>query len=854
MKIRQIPLFLATALMAAACDDDNVHDIIDNNIPADQKEAIAFSMSETGGARFGQSGTRAGFTAKTQIVARFESFKSLTVGAATPAADAEKRTTRTVLEASAEEQASDESWYSPVVYKSDPSDNETDHIYKYKRFWDDSFSRLANISVYAVAVPQVSDPKNNNKTLEELVNYGGDNATKSNTVWKKDVEGNTSNNNIAWTVTTGTRTATTISGQTADLIAKEDLCYSNNIQADGENGRYVYDFTTESYPAYSGIANKHEDGPLRIALKNTTDKTSQGHFDKGHLIFRHALTRLTVYLKKGAGFAADAPFAFEKVGETNLDTNVKIYNVPVSNTLNIQTGVWQDNPTRGNIELMGGATAKDGFQHALMAQFVPGYVFTEGQTDTKVLEFTIDESTYYVSSAMIYTALATTENAGEVETIDSKKAIKMKQGKNYVLEITVNKTGINNVTAELVDWETIKSTEIIPSNKYVNVVLEERGSAEHITTYDSDDINKFDIYRKASTSSLYENTADYNTFADYQWLTPYESAKATKEWDATNSCWKTGWFWPDNKTYYHLRVVGNDGATAANQTPSVVTAAAGDYFSITSGALSASDYRDYLWGAPFTDINATDKFVYTVENGFDQQTKDADEKVTSSQICKAIGATGDRINLMLFHMTSQIFFEVKTTTGNDKVELRTGAGTTDDPYQQTQVELLRFYKDGTVLMGTGKVDVSGDLQSAQAIELKEHVVGNTTTGAKSTFQYGVVPQTLDRHTEGDDSNDYKIGIRITTPDGNQYVIQDISTVYATVSNNHLQNPYTETTGSGADLKYKIDRWYPGYKYTYSVTLKKTGIEKLTAQLVEWEEVSGVIKNGDNEEINLEGTD
>lgn len=847
MKIRQIPLFLTTALMAVACDDDNVHDIIDN-IPADQKEAIAFSMSETGGARFGQSGTRAGFTAKTQIVARFESFKSQTVGAP-PAADAEKRTTRTVLEASAEEQASDESWYSPVVYKSDPSDNETDHIYKYKRFWDDSFSRLANISVYAVAVPQIDAPANNGTSLEELIDYSGDDATKSNTVWKKDVEGKMSHNNITWTVTKGQRTESSISGQTSERIAQEDLCYSNNIQVDatlGKYGRYVYDFTSESYPDYSGIANNHKDGPLRIALKNTTDKTSQGKFDKGHLIFHHALTRLTVYLKKGAGFAADAPFAFAKLGET--DTNVKIYNVPVSNTLNIQTGVWQDNPTRGNIELMGGATAKDGFEHALMAQFVPGYVFTEGQTDTKVLEFTIDESTYYVSSDMIYTALAA-DNAGEVETIDSKKAIKMKQGKNYVLEITVNKTGINNVTAELVDWETIQSTEIIPSNKYVNVVLEERGLAEHITTYDSDDINKFDIYRKASTSSLNENTAYYNTFVDYQWMTPYESTKASKEWDATNSCWKTGWFWPDNKTYYHLRVVGNDGATAANQTPSVVTAPAGDYFSITSGALSASGYRDYLWGAPFTDINATDKFVYTVDNGFDQQRKDADDKVTSSQIYKAIGATGDPINLMLFHMTSQIFFEVKTTTGNDKVELRTGAGTTEAPYQQTQVELLRFYKAGTVLMGTGKVDVSGDLQPAQAIELKAHVPGTTTTGAKSTFQYGVVPQTLDRHTEGDDSNDYKIGIRITTPDGNQYVIQDISTVYATVSNNHLQNPYTVSTGTGTDTKYLINRWYPGYKYTYSVTLKKTGIEKLTAQLVEWEEVSG-----DLGEINLEETD
>ena len=96
MKKSFYPLFIATALTAVACsDEDKVSDFIEEETPSGQKEAIAFTVSDLGAANQG-SQTRAGFTAETQIVARFESFKS-EVGTA-PATSAEKRTTRTRIQ------------------------------------------------------------------------------------------------------------------------------------------------------------------------------------------------------------------------------------------------------------------------------------------------------------------------------------------------------------------------------------------------------------------------------------------------------------------------------------------------------------------------------------------------------------------------------------------------------------------------------------------------------------------------------------------------------------------------------------------------------------------------------------
>ena len=135
-------------------------------------------------------------------------------------------------------------------------------------------------------------------------------------------------------------------------------------------------------------------------------------------------------------------------------------------------------------------------------------------------------------------------------------------------------------------------------------------------------------------------------------------------------------------------------------------------------------------------------------------------------------------------------------------------------------------------MGNGLVSAFGT-RTTEAMNLDAYTVENGTTPAQVTFSYGVVPQSL-----SDGTTDGTIGLRITTPDGNQYVVSDLSkctAIVSDVSSNSLTNPYTEKDDKG---NYKITSWFPGYKYTYNITIKKTGIERITAAVVGWETVTG----------------
>ncbi len=275
---------------------------MDENIPLDQKSEIAFTVSAPGvSAQTRASSTTHGFTEATDIVARYVSYKASSVGTV-PGDGDEARTSRTVLKAKPETSGDGVDYpYSDVEYPN----------IDYKRYWDDAYSRLAYLSIYAIAVPgkgitsgQTNYVTNNSKSLLELVHEGETAVSNSNVKWKKDDNG-TDANNVAWTVA---------ATQTAETLDNEDLCYSNNIQADatlGKNGRYVWNFTESKYaPEKSGYTN-HADGQMRIALQNATDKTSTGHFDRGHLVFNHTLTRLTVNLRKDKSIKKTNPFTFK---------------------------------------------------------------------------------------------------------------------------------------------------------------------------------------------------------------------------------------------------------------------------------------------------------------------------------------------------------------------------------------------------------------------------------------------------------------------------------------------------------------------------------------------------------------
>ena len=777
--LRYLPMLLAVAAMGlAACSTE---ELPDNGGNSNGKTAIEFAMSNTGGIGMSldsraaaSDASRAGFGAATRIVMRIGSQKT------DDASDI--KYTRTTASAQVSEGTAD---YSTVTFAPGTE----------MRYWDDAHGRNSQLSVYAVAIPD----KNSGTLLpENKLSIG---TLGENSKWASE---STPDNTIAWTVSADQSTAGTVSDQ--------DLCYSNNIQADaerGKNGVYRYDFGTGSYPTFPGC---YEDGTIKQpglengVMKYTTPSASKpGKFDRGHMIFRHALSRITVKLTAGDGFTqADAPFAF-----TSADGNVYINNVPTSGTFDIANGNWKDVATTSTInkmEVTKQATQADK-SYTLVANLLPGYQIRNGNA-TNMLQFELDDNRYNITEAMLYGALY--GKAGITQSDATK--ITMEQGLNYEIGITVKKQGIDNVTATIVNWATVTAEEQYPSNAYITLYLK---------TFNGTACKGFDFYRlndpydtpQTAEPSVkhYKWYTGYNT-DDKATLTPVNAEGNTvDENDASFDHYKTNWYYDSNKAFYHFRTV-NEGTTITTD------AANGDYFSITS---SKEETNDPHWGAP---MHSSADITYAVSG---DETATPPTGGFASSIHWAIGSTKNQIKITELHMLSKINVILKTTDTDNKVTLHDGT-------TPAIVKLVRYFKDGKVELGRGLVTVTSDSRGSAEFKTPDTFFEEEN---KKTHPYlfMAVPQLLSGSGSAGDAD--FVGLEITTPDGNVYKINRLSEIKATSVGSEA--------GQGQTNSDYITRWLPNHHYTYTFTLKKTKVTA-TATVTKWNEVTA-----DKEDVSIE---
>ena len=683
-------LIMLTTVVATACT--NTDDDADNNDSAEDR-LISFSVEEDRAPI-----TRSGFASDTKIAMRMKSKKNVANS---------KDSLFTFVTATA---AAENGGYSNIKLAD-------------KRCWDDAFGREAKLSVYAIAVPGVND---NRTVLEDLLQKG-----TGMDVWFTETD---ENETISWTVA---------KNQTSDTIKDQDLTYSNNISENGKEGVYKYDFDNNKYPDYG---TNPSDGCMEFRQKEGAVTDAPGKFDKGRLVFNHALSRVSLNLIKGAGFGDG-----ENVFKFDGGTNVKILNVPTSGKLDLTTGKWTVTASEG-ISKMAEQTAATGVNYALMAQFLPGYVITDGST-TNMLEFSIDGNVYNVNQNMMFDALNNASQNKDKLTFEDGNKVIMAQGINYAFDITVNKTGVN-VTATLVDFTTVPGT-LEPSNAYVSLSF-----ADGIT---GNNDTGFALYRTK------DNSASTDTDKT-GWKGDYEGPATLK--DKGNGIFDSDWYFADNNTLYHFRTVKSGTKIVAKDENTDVD----DYFKIESG--KQDDAHDYHWGAPMKYTP-----TYSTTKGY------------TDCLYRAIGATSDKISMVDFHVMSKITINLTTTDGTDKVTL---AG--------SKITISKFNANGKVLMGTGLVEVTGSSTGSLTLD------GNTEG---TVFTCSVVPQELVRGS-GDD--DY-VCITIETGDHNKYnMIKQLSTIKD-------------------DKNAPIERWLPGHFYTYTFSLKKTGIDKVSATITGWENVS-----------------
>lgn len=828
----------AAALSLTACKNG-----LEPTLPLDEN-VISFSMSDAQGS-VTRATTRAGFTgADTRIVARFQSDEKGGTGV---------RYTKTVLKANVDGTGGDNG-FSTVEYYTGAN----------TRYWDDAFGRYGQISVYAVTIP-------NSTATTKLTEAK---LSGSATSWETEA---TPDNTIDWDVTyTTTQTSTT--------LAAEDLAYSNNIQDGGKNGRYVWDYTIDGvtskekgYPADNGALNGHSDGRLVFTQKAGAQSSDAGHFDKGHLMFKHSLSRLTVVLAPGTGFAADrssaTDFKFNKIEGEITSGNIQLLSFPVHGKLDLDAGSWTPDPTDGtqNILQMIGAAATSSTSTAAAAynanaetylanrtysaQMLPGKVFHANDA-TNVMQFVIDDNTYYITEKMVYDALMAgswyTSASAEARTAAgfiAGTSVTMTQGHNYTLTLTVNKTGIVNVTATLAPWVEVAGSQTV-NNAHITLSLKTTGST---CTKD------IDLYRLEDDNTGYDAdqfSFDYegkNWFGDY--LTDANHKTTLLQTAKSDNKWTTSWYFESNKTYYHFRTVNKDEKIITfNDANSNETKDDGeecnDYFNIAAGPIATTDPH---WGAPMQSTTTT-WLKYDTEKGYE------------AHLHYAIGATESQIAIQELHMMSNINVVLQTPSDGGKVQLYKPAvaavlyasaeeynaaketSLTDEQFAEltdeqktktaaqpavgTVIKITRIAANGTVEMGRGVVtptaSYTGELTMTSPSIASASDYYETEDTKSKEYTYAVVPQSLSRNFSSTSDDDF-VGIFIQTPDHNQYyVVKKLSEIVAS----SVSDPRNQTKDQ------PIKRWYPGHTYTYTFTITKKGIDNITATVADWVTVTG----------------
>ncbi len=636
--------------------------------------------------------------------------------------------------------------------------------------WNSDDINTFKATTATVGAETSSGSKHNSITAYDPVLYWDDygsadpnNATKGRTygltIYGAAINGKTTipatvSTTAGWTIAWTLNANQTTEGNTP---ADKDLLISNNVKGDNgspyetDYGRYLF-----------------------------TERAS------GKLLeFTHALSKITVILTPGLGFANNK---FDKTPEVTISTtNVgKTKGNPewaiTTGNVNVTTGdVDVTSSTKDSIYMHTADIADDG-KVTKDALVMPG---SEIPADgNNILRINADGNIYYVTVAKI---------RAKMHELNSSTDYKTEAGKNYIFNIIVNKTDIV-VTATVADWTTVTAAVDEP---VINV------NADWGTTGSSTS-NAFSFYRSTSLNNGYSNDASLieNSFYKPEATVSY----ASSAWSMSPTL-----YWPNHNTHYQFRGVY----------PQTVTTTGNDvgYPRVETATHSSVGYQ----------VIKVKNVAYSA-NTFPSDLQIARPEIDASTLCSnndhtkvslynvGICATEGTINLNFRYMMSQVEVNLTTSgsTATDRVDL-----------SSAQVDLVNVYNTGDVKLGDREVILTGSPG--------EYTLGNFTydsSNSKASYKSAVVPQELTYSTAQASTN---MKFRITIKEGS--VVKDI--YYADVA------PIKETgktilVAPGPNDTNKTDAtkaiWQAGYHYIYNLYLTKTEV-KVTATLANWTTVN-----------------
>lgn len=539
-------------------------------------------------------------------------------------------------------------------------------------------------------------------------------------------------NALSWEVPTNQTT-------TGNYPADKDLLISNNVKADTGDGTYKFD--------------ERASGKL--------------------LEFTHALSKITVNLNANNGFTGGV---FASDPEVRLTSNVA---TSTSNTewayttgsINITTGTVSSQATPAVITMWQAASAPAGYDITKEALVMPGSQFTSD--GAIIARINADGNIYYVTAAEIRAKIA-----GDSKVTEA--------GKNYIINVTVNKTDIV-VTATVADWTNISADNVEP---VINLIGELGGSASNWG-----ENRAFSFYRSTSLSSGYSNDPALQENGFYREESVLSFNYSSQTWSMDPVL-----YWPNHNTHYQFRAVWPRTVITADDENYTYPRVESGVNSVAGLQIIKVKNVAYTQGTFPSDLMIARPNVENQnKNCGNNETGHKKKNLFTEGICAREG----NINLTFNYMMSQV-----------EVNLSTKESSSDPDYvnlTNAKVEIVNVYNYGDVKLGDRLVNCGNYSKDSYTLD-----VGASDNNRLSA----IVPQTLTYTSALHTDN---VMFRITIYNNGD--INDIDDIYyADIEPIYKQGTSTKVAPNG--------KWESGVHYVYNLRLTKTNVQ-VTASLTDW---------------------
>ena len=495
----------------------------------------------------------------------------------------------------------------------------------------------------------------------------------------------------------------------------------------------------------------------------------------GNLVFTHPLSKITINIKAGVGFTKGSigktTYKFEEdpvvtlTHAKSLDgiTNSANDYCLTNGTINIATATaTAASEGKYKAAVIAGTTSTTDKTYTVIKQAIvyPDTQFGDNDDDV-IAVVQADGNVYYVTAKQIRAKI--TEVGGHTD-------FKTKAGYNYIINVTVNKTGLLT-TATVTAWNEVVSDEASPK---INVT----GSETQTVSLPSDFGGKFDFWLSETIDGGYVCGA-----------TPSINSDGSMDWTGTNLL-----YWPDHNTHYHFRGLFPYRDEDAKTGPLVVEDKGIQVVKVANGAYNASTSpSNFMIGMP----------------EFDDETLCGNKETGHTQVDMRTGGICARegyINLNFRYMMSQV--EVKLTSQTDD---NNSTKLVDLKY--VKVELVNVGTGGNILLSNRSAVVTTESDNTP---YALHMVN----GDNKHYHDIIIPQTL----IDNDKNKVKFKIAVYSEDPalNASAAKDV--YYADVA------PIKVAANGGTAAA--TNAWQSGVHYVYNLNITKTQINA-TVSLTDW---------------------